>query len=290
MGAANVIPGVSGGTIAFITGFFERLINAIKSFNLTALKLLFKGKFKAFLKHIDFYFLLWLFLGIAIAIVSVAKLFEYLFEHYPIYLWSFFFGLVLASIVSVTIKIKKWSFSVILTYIIGTAIAVSISFLTPASQNDALWYLLLCGVVAVCSMILPGVSGSFVLILMGNYELVMIEAVTQFRLDILIPVIIGGGLGLIALSNFLSWVFKKFHDQTIAGISGFILGSLLIIWPWKSVKTELFGDIEKTVGYNWHLPEINAEMFIAISIIIVGILCVWVMERAASKKEKIDGN
>jgi len=216
MGTANVIPGVSGGTIAFITGIFERLINAIKSFNLTALKLLFKGDFRGLLKHIDFFFLLWLFLGIGIAIISVAKLFEYLFANYPVYLWSYFFGLVLASVVFVSITIKKWSFSVITTYLIGAAIAVVISFMTPASENTNVFYLLLCGAIAACSMILPGISGSFVLVLLGNYELVMIKAVTQLRFEILLPIIIGAAVGLLGFSYVLSWVFRKFRNQTIA--------------------------------------------------------------------------
>jgi len=289
MGTANVIPGVSGGTIAFITGIFERLINAIKSFNLTALKLLFKGDFRGLLKHIDFFFLLWLFLGIGIAIISVAKLFEYLFANYPVYLWSYFFGLVLASVVFVSITIKKWSFSVITTYLIGAAIAVVISFMTPASENTNVFYLLLCGAIAACSMILPGISGSFVLVLLGNYELVMIKAVTQLRFEILLPIIIGAAVGLLGFSYVLSWVFRKFRNQTIAGISGFILGSLLIIWPWKDAVMKQYVSIEKVSGYIWKLPELNVEMFVAIAIMIFGIACVWIMEYYASKKEKPDG-
>lgn len=290
MGTANVIPGVSGGTIAFITGIFERLINAIKSFNLKAIKLIFKGDFKGFLKHIDFYFLLWVFLGIGIAIVTVAKLFEYLFANYPVYLWSFFFGLVLASVVFVSIKIKKWSISVIATYLIGTTIAIAISFMTPASQNDNIFYLLLCGAVAACSMILPGISGSFILILLGNYELVMIEAVTQMRIEILLPVVVGAGVGLIGFSYILSWVFRKFRNQTIAGISGFILGSLLVIWPWKEPVMQHLGGADKVTGYLWQLPQLGLEMFIAIGIMIIGVACIWVMEKAAAKKEVSDGD
>ena len=289
MGIANVIPGVSGATIAFITGIFERLINAIKSFNLTALKLLLKGNFKGFFKHIDFVFLFWLFLGIGTAILTVAKLFEYLFINYPVYLWSFFFGLVLASVLFVTITIKKWSFSVILTYLIGTGIAVAISFMTPASQNDNIFYLFLCGIVAACSMILPGISGSFVLILLGNYHLVMIEAVTQLRIEVLLPVVIGAVAGLLGFSYVLSWVFRKFRNQTIAGISGFILGSLLIIWPWKDAVVQKFGAVEKTTGYIWKLPQPGTELYVALAIMIFGFVCIWVMEKAAAKKEETHG-
>lgn len=153
MGAANVIPGVSGGTIALITGVFERLIDAIKSFNLKALKLLFSGKFKEFFKHIDFMFLFVLFLGVGVAIISVAKLFEYLFEYYPVYIWSFFFGLVLASVYFVGREIKKWDFTTILSFVIGTVVAVMISIMNPANENEAVLYLVLCGAIAACSMI-----------------------------------------------------------------------------------------------------------------------------------------
>lgn len=290
MGAANVIPGVSGGTIAFITGIFERLIHAIKSFNLTALKLLLSGKFKSFLKHIDFAFLIYVFLGIGIAIISIAKLFEYLFENYPVYLWSFFFGLVLASVYFVSRKIDKWNAVTILVFVAGAAMAASVSLLSPASQNDNIFYVFLCGVVAACSMILPGLSGSFVLILMGNYELVMIEAITQVRFDILLPLVIGAGVGLLGFSYVLSWVFRKFRNQTISGITGFILGSLLILWPWKTELIQEFGEKTKVTGYQWNLPEVNTEMFVAVFFILVGIASIWLMEKAVSKKEVDNGN
>ncbi|MFW5767783.1 MAG: DUF368 domain-containing protein, partial [Bacteroidota bacterium] len=175
MGAANVIPGVSGGTIALITGIFERLINAIKSFNLQALKLVLKGDFKGFARHVDFFFLAFVLFGIALAILTIAKLFDYLFEHYPIHIWAFFFGLVMASVYFVARRIEKWNWAVVLNFIIGTAAAISISLLTPAAGNSAVWYVMICGMVAACSMILPGLSGSFVLILMGNYQLIMID-------------------------------------------------------------------------------------------------------------------
>ncbi|HPR60728.1 MAG TPA: DUF368 domain-containing protein, partial [Prolixibacteraceae bacterium] len=191
MGAANVIPGVSGGTIALITGIFEQLINAIKSFNTTALKLIFTGKFKAFAQHVNLNFLIAVFAGVVISILSIAKLFGFLLNHYPVYIMAFFFGLILASIFFVGKTINKLTITVVLTFIIGAATAISLSLLTPAQENSSLWYLLLCGVVATCSMILPGLSGSFVLILMGNYQLVMIDAVNNFDLKILLPVVIG---------------------------------------------------------------------------------------------------
>ncbi|RLD50201.1 MAG: DUF368 domain-containing protein, partial [Bacteroidetes bacterium] len=233
MGAANVIPGVSGGTLALITGIFERLINAIKSFDLTAAKLLFSFKIKDFAKHTDLYFLIAIFGGIAIAIISLARLFYFLFTNYPVYIWSFFFGLVLASVYFVGKTVEKWNTAVIITFAIGVILAVLISILNPASENSSNLYLVLCGVVAICSMILPGLSGSFVLILMGNYQLVMIDAVNDRNLGILIPVGIGAAGGLIIFSHILSWVFKRYRNQTISLLTGFILGSLSVLWPWQ---------------------------------------------------------
>lgn len=283
MGAANVIPGVSGGTIALITGIFERLINSIKSFNITALRLILKGDFKGFIQHTDLAFLIALFSGVVVSILSLARLFDFLFIHYPVYIWSFFFGLILASVFFVGKTVSKWTWAVILAFIIGFAVALLITFLTPASQDESFFYLIICGVVAACSMILPGLSGSFVLILMGNYQLVMIDSINQMRFDILLPIVIGAFLGLLGFSYILSWVFKHFRNQTIAVLTGFIFGSLGIIWPWKDEIILQFGDKEKVVGYNWLWPEINLQFGIAIGIMIGGVLSIWIMERMAKK-------
>lgn len=283
MGAANVIPGVSGGTIALITGIFERLINSIKSFNITALRLLFKGDFKGFAKHTDLAFIVTLFSGVAVSILSLARLFDFLFVHYPVYIWSFFFGLILASVFFVGKTVARWTWAVILIFIIGFAAALTITFLTPATQDESFFYLIICGVIAACSMILPGLSGSFVLILMGNYQLVMIDAINQLRFDILIPIVMGAFVGLLGFSYLLSWVFKRYRDQTIAILTGFIFGSLGIIWPWKNKIIQHFGDKEKVIGYDWLLPEINLQFGIAIGIMIGGVLSIWLMERMAKK-------
>jgi len=291
MGAANVIPGVSGGTIALITGIFERLILAIKSFDAVAIKLFFTGKIKDFIKHTDLYFLISVFFGMIVSVVSLAKLLEFLFAAYPVFVWSFFFGLILASVYYVGKTIEKWKISVIITFIIGAAFAVLISMLNPATQNDSFWYLIICGVVAICSMILPGLSGSFVLILLGNYELVMIQAVSNFDFHILIPVAIGAVVGLIAFSHILSWIFKKYKDQTIAILTGFILGSLSILWPWKDAiyKIDVNGDYilnkgERIIqGYSKFLPEsFTNEVIIAILLMIIGIISIAVIEKLAN--------
>ncbi|NCC72708.1 MAG: DUF368 domain-containing protein [Sphingobacteriia bacterium] len=296
MGAANVIPGVSGGTIALITGILERLLDAIKSFNLKALRLLFAGKLTEFARHIDLYFLLAVFTGIAVAILSLARLFEYLFNHYPVYIWAYFFGLILASVYFVGRTISRWSPGVIFIFLVGTAVAVWLSVMNPASENDNLFYLFICGIVAACSMILPGISGSFVLVLMGNYELVMIHAVNDLNLGILLPVILGAGVGLIAFSYVLSWIFKKFRNHTIAVLTGFIFGSLGIIWPWKETiyKLSAAGELvlnrkgEKiATGYDWFFPNaLNNEVVIAFALILLGIISIWLTEYFAAKKSE----
>ena len=285
MGAANVIPGVSGGTIALITGIFEDLINSIRAFNLTAIKLIFTGKFKAFATHVNLGFLIAVFLGIGISIISLAKLFDHLFINYPVYIWSFFFGLILASIYTVAKTISKISIGVVIAFMIGTAGAILITFLTPATENSQTWYLFVCGVVAACSMILPGLSGSFILILLGNYQLIMIDAVNRLDIKTLAPVAIGAGIGLLGFSHVLAWVFKKFKDQTISLLSGFILGSLPILWPWKEDIIEVFDGKEKVIGYDWLLPaEINKEVILSIGLIIAGGIVIRVMEKMASEK------
>ena len=291
MGAANVIPGVSGGTIALITGIFERIINAIKSFDGTAIKLLFKGKIKELIKHTDLYFLVAVFFGMVASVVSLAKLLEFLFFHYPVFIWAYFFGLILASVYYVGKRINRWSLSVIVTFIIGASSAIVISMLNPASQNDSFFYLIICGVIAICSMILPGLSGSFILILLGNYELVMIQAVNNFDLKILVPVMIGAIGGLIVFSHILSWIYKKHKDQTISILTGFILGSLGILWPWKNViyRVDAAGSFilkngEKIIqGYTKYIPEsFNTEAIIAVSLMIIGIITISLIEKIAS--------
>ncbi len=293
VGVANIIPGVSGGTIALITGIFERLINAIKAFDITAARLLFTGKWNAFARKTDFYFLLTLLVGIALAIISLARVFNYLFRDYPVYIWSYFFGLVLASIYFVAKTIERWNFVVILLFIVGTAFAIFVSLINPAAENSNFWYLFLCGIVAICSMILPGLSGSFVLILMGNYELVAIQAINNREFSILLPVALGAIIGLIAFSHLLSWVFKNYKNQTIAILTGFILGSLNVLWPWKTAEylKNSAGELilkhgEKVVArYASILPEYYDKVFwMAVFIMVLGILSITAIELLAGKE------
>ncbi len=295
MGAANVIPGVSGGTIALITGIFEKLINSIKSFDLKAVKLILKGDFKGFFNRINLGFLLSVFFGIFISILTLAKILGFLFENYPVYIWAYFFGLILASVYFVGRRIEIVDIWVIITFLVGTLIAVLLSVLSPATENTRIYYLILCGVVAICSMILPGLSGSFVLILMGNYELIFIEAVSEFDMGILIPVGVGAVLGLLAFSHILSWIFKRYKDQTISLLTGFILGSLSILWPWKNkvYQTSPTGEIlfkssgdPVIMGYEKYLPQqLDTEVIISILLVITGIITIWVIERYAAVKK-----
>ncbi len=295
VGVANIIPGVSGGTIALITGIFIRLIDAIKSFGAGSFKLLLKGEWKAFAEKTDLYFLITVFAGVFIAIVALARIFGYLFKEYPIYIWAFFFGLVLASVYFVGKRVERWNVSVIISLIVGTAIAVLISFFNPATPNEGFLYLVLCGVVAVCSMILPGLSGSFVLILMGNYQLVAIDAINNREWHILLPVGIGAVVGLIAFSHVLSWVFRHFKDQTIALLTGFILGSLNVLWPWKKEiyllnadGTELLKNGEPIVAkYVSALPaQWDLTVWFALLLALAGVASIIALEMTALKEEE----
>lgn len=294
MGAANVIPGVSGGTIALITGIFEPLIDALKSFNAQAIKLLFSGKWKEFAEHIKLRFLIGVFSGIAISILTLAKLLDYLFENFPVLVWAFFFGLIIASVYSVGRTISRWNTSVWISFITGTAVALAIALFKPAQENNQLYYLFICGIVAICSMILPGLSGSFVLVLMGNYQLVMIDAVNNLDLGIILPVGLGAIIGLLAFSHLLSWILKKYKNQTISSLTGFMLGSLLILWPWKEAVYSMDSSGNPLIsrsgelleeGYTYLLPQFSdIQTWIALSCILVGIISILGIEYFAKAK------
>lgn len=292
VGVANIIPGVSGGTIALIIGIFERLINALKSFNLKSIRLLLKGQWKAFAEITDLYFLISILVGIAVAIISLARLFDFLFRNYPVFIWSYFFGLVLASIYFVGKTISRWRFTVIVFLILGTVIAVLITLIHPATENAHYGYLFIAGVISICSMILPGLSGSFVLILLGDYQLVAIHAINTMDFAILVPFALGAIVGLIAFSHLLSWVLKRYKDQTLAMLTGFILGSMNVLWPWKTAEylKNASGELilkhgrEVVTHYASTLPShLGSEFWWAVIIMIIGILSLTVVELLASK-------
>ncbi|MDA3821720.1 MAG: DUF368 domain-containing protein, partial [Bacteroidales bacterium] len=239
MGAADVVPGVSGGTIAFITGIYEELIHSIKSIDFDAVKLFFTGKWKSFWKHINGNFLLAVFMGIFVSVLSLARLLEHLLENQAILVWSFFFGLVLISSFIVARRIKKWDYDRLVALVIGIGVAFYITSVTPAVTTDASWFIILSGVLASCAMILPGISGSFILLLLGKYEFAL-NAVNELEIKSLVLLALGAVVGLLSLSKLLSWLFRKYHDATVAVLAGFMLGSLNKIWPWKkTVETVL---------------------------------------------------
>jgi len=287
MGAANVIPGVSGGTIALITGIYERLINALKNGDITALKQLLSGDIKGFWNRIDGRWLSILLAGVAISIVTLAKLFEYLLEHHEKLTMAFFFGLILVSIWFVAKRINHWNATAFIALFIGALVAVLIATLAPASENASFAYVFLCGVIAISSMILPGLSGSFILIIMGNYALVL-GAISTFSMSIILPMALGCVVGLVVFSQILAWVFKHYHDQTLALMTGFVVGSLVIIWPWKNatlatVAREGKPPKEVIVSYDWLLPSLgDSNTWIALALMIAGGISIALMEKFGS--------
>lgn len=293
MGAANVIPGVSGGTIALITNIYERFINSLKNLNFTAIKLLFTGKIKELINYIDLYFLLQVFTGVLIALFTIAFLLQYLFLHYPIYTWAFFFGLIIGSLWLIVKKLNKMKLWDWLLLLIGISIPVIMVFLKPINENDNLFYIIFCGMISTSGMVLPGISGSYLLLLLGNYKLIMLDAVTTLNLRILIPFLIGSILGLIIASYFISLLLKKYYNQVLSLLSGFVIGSLALIWPWKYsidythglLLQNKFGALVDANGqlinfkpyiikYQYFLPEIDTQFWISILLIIAGIIIV----------------
>ena len=234
MGAADVVPGVSGGTIAFITGIYEELIGSISALDKEALSLLFKGKIGPLWTKINGNFLVVLFTGIFTSILSLASVFTYALEFYEIFTWSFFFGLVIASVWIVGKSIEKWNIKAVLAYIVGTIIAYIITELSAVNGIDAPWYFVLSGALAVCAMILPGISGSFILLLLGAYSTIL-EAVANREITTIALVGIGAITGLLLFSKGLKFIFERFYVTTVALLCGFLLGSLNKLWPWKEV-------------------------------------------------------
>lgn len=236
MGAADVVPGVSGGTVAFITGIYEELIQSIKSIDLNAIKLLLRFRIAEFWKLINGNFLITLVGGIFVSLLSLSKLMIYLLKHHPISIWSFFFGLILISTPLILRDVKKWSVAPVLTFLVGAALAYWITIVSPAETPTNMFFIFLCGAIAICAMILPGISGAFILLLLGKYEF-MITALTEFNIPVILVFITGCVLGLLGFSHFLNWILKNYRYATMALLAGFMLGSLNKVWPWKQVMS-----------------------------------------------------
>ena len=280
MGAADVVPGVSGGTIAFIAGIYDELINSIKSINMHSLKLLFTGKIAAFWKAVNGNFLFALLLGIAISVFSLAKLITYLLLNEPVLVWSFFFGLVLASTWFVTKDIKGWNWKTVAGFVGGAVIAYYITVATPAETSTNLMFIFLCGAIAICAMILPGISGSFILVLLGKYFYVM-EAVKTLVLVVLGVFAFGAALGITSFSRVLSYALKNFRNITLSVLSGFMLGSLNKVWPWKEVEKLVSDGHEVMIEHNI-AP--NTEVAEAVVLMLIGFILVYVLEKISAKK------
>jgi len=281
MGVANVIPGVSGGTIALITGIYEELIDSLKSFDKKALKYILSFRINEFIDYTNLYFIIAVFGGSIFSVFSIANLFKFLFSNYPLHIWSFFFGLIIASIFFVGKRINKWNKSSVISLVLGVIIALSFTNISPANENDNLFFVFFCGIIGISGMMLPGLSGSFILILLGNYELLLVRAVADLNIIILSVFFLGSLFGLLSFSHLLSWLLKKYKDQTLATLTGFIAGSLAIIWPWKKVKESIrIGDKEKIIDYQLLFPqELNQENIIAIILIMIGIIIVYAIEK-----------
>ena len=289
MGAADVVPGVSGGTIAFISGIYEELLDTINSVNLGVLKTLKKEGVKAAWMSINGNFIVTLFLGIGISIASLAKLISYLLEAHPILIWSFFFGLVLASILYVGKQVKSWNAGAIISLIIGAGLAFWITILPPLSNSDELWFIFVSGMIAICAMILPGISGSFILLLMGSYQTVL-GAVKDKDLLTIGVFMAGAVIGLLSFSRVLKWMFAKYHDFTIAILTGFLIGSLNKLWPWKetiSTRVNSHGERVPFIQENI-LPAdcVDPPIIIALLFCVSGIAVILGMELVAKKRKK----
>jgi len=288
MGAADVVPGVSGGTIAFISGIYEELISSINQINFKTIKILKKEGLNAMWKSVNGNFLISLLLGIAISVISLAKVIRHLLETQPILVWSFFFGLVLASILYVAKQITKWNLVAIVLLILGAIIAYFITTLTPQTADISYPYILLSGALAICAMILPGISGSYILLLLGMYKPVL-DAIHEKDFKILGTLIIGAIVGILSFSRLLKWLFDHHKNLTLATLTGFIIGSLNKIWPWKNIlESEVINGKIKVLREESISPlnyGENNQLYYAIILALAGIIFILFLERLASTKE-----
>ncbi|MDJ0878261.1 MAG: DUF368 domain-containing protein [Halieaceae bacterium] len=251
MGAADIVPGVSGGTVAFITGIYPRLLHSLRSFDLAALKLLLRGNIAEAWRHVDGNFLAWLLTGIATSILTLARVFGWLLEHYPEPLWAFFFGLILASAAMLVRQVPGWTGPRLLALLAGTVIALAIALAPRAGFVPGYPGVFLAGFIAICAMILPGISGSFILLLLGMYA-VTLDAIRSFDLVYIAVFGVGAASGLMCFSRLLDWLLSHFRGATIATLTGFLFGSLAVVWPWKRTLSWVEGrDGEPRAAQQW---------------------------------------
>lgn len=243
MGAANVIPGVSGGTIALLTGIFTEIIDALNALmDPSSWKMLLKGQFREFWRYVHGTFLVSLLVGVLISIFSLAKLMVYVMHFYPVQTWAFFFGLIIASSVYMIYDIKGWKFVDVLFFAVGIALGVVICTLSPTTTPDDLWFIFICGAIAVCTMILPGISGSFILVILGKYDYIM-QSVNQLNLPVLLIFGLGCVIGILGFSKFLHWLLKRYERATMLTLVGFVIGALVKVWPWNDMTAVAEGQL-----------------------------------------------
>mgnify|MGYP000035322709 FL=1 len=290
MGAADVVPGVSGGTIAFISGIYEELLGSISNVNLKLLKTLKEEGLKAAWKQVNGNFLAALFIGIFVSIISLAKAIKYLLENEPILLWSFFFGLVLASIIYIAKQITKWNVVSVIVLILGAFLAYYITTLNPlVSENSSPIFIFLAGAIAICAMILPGISGSFILVLLGAYKPVL-DALNNKDIKTILVFMAGAVVGLLTFSRILKWLFKHYKNITLAALTGFIIGSLNKIWPWKETLTWRTNSHGIEVPFNQQSVspftfDGDPKLVMAIILAIIGFVIILGMEKLAVQKK-----
>lgn len=318
MGAANKVPGVSGGVVAFVAGFYEEFIYSLQKVNLKAFKLLISGRFKSLYQYLNGKFLALLILGMLISYFSVSKLLDYLLIHYELYVWGAFFGMIIGSIYYISKDFGEWDRNSIIFAFLGILSGIAISFLEPARENDNLWFVFICGMISVSGMTLPGLSGSFILILLGNYVLLLVDSVNALydtiaeiivldfsftdnaerlrMLQVLFVFAAGSLAGLVSLSHLLGYVLKRFKKETFAVIIGFIAGSLGVVWPWKEkiFKTNDSGEIlldregQKILdNYDRYWPDFStSETWLTIFFIMIGIFIVLGLAWYENKNQK----
>ena len=271
MGAANVVPGVSGGTMALITGIYKDLVDAINGFaSISTWKILFRGDLKGFWKAIKGPFLLSIGIGVVLSIFSLAKLMTFVLETYPVHTWSFFFGLIVASAVLMFRGIKGWGLKDVLFTIAGIILGVVVCTLSPTETPDGWWFIFLCGAIAICTMILPGISGSFILVILSKYEYIM-RAVSDLNIPVLTVFGLGCIIGILAFSKFLHWLLARAERQTMLVLLGFVLGSLVKVWPWANEQASALPELHVGAAVIWCL---------------IGIAVVAVIEILAKYKSK----
>ena len=289
MGAADAVPGVSGGTIAFISGIYEELVATISNINTKLFKTLLSNGFTAFWKQANANFVVALLSGIIISYVSFMRLAKYLLENHPVLIWSFFFGLIIASIYFVGKQIKTWNIPAVLALIIGTGIAYYVSSLPTMAANNTPFFLFFAGAIAICAMILPGISGSFILIILGAYK-TLSDAIHDIDVNKIALFVTGAVIGLLSFSHVLKWLFKHYHNITLALLTGFIFGSLDKVWPWKKtltwhtdskgIQSPLLQKSVSPVSF-----EGNNQLLFAIALMVVGFLTIFILEKVGSKKQ-----